>query len=80
MSVTVLGHQITWLEVKGFVKEAAAIAGVIVTIAHADHLTAFYDGLGVVSSLLLGISHTINTTTNATLKVKNADPTTPPGA
>lgn len=63
------GHKITWLEVKGFLKEVSAVVGVAVTVAHADHLTLFYQGLGLASSTLLVITHAINTKTNAALKV-----------
>lgn len=70
MGLTLFGHTITWLEVKGFVKEAGAVVGLVVTVAHADHLTAFYSGLGIASTTVLTISHWVNTQTNAVLKTE----------
>jgi hypothetical protein len=65
----IFGHQVTLAEVKVFVLEASAIAGEVTTLVHSEHLTAFYDGLGIVSSVLLAISHALNVKTNAAIKV-----------
>lgn len=79
MNLTVFGHKITWLETKNFLKEVSSVVGLAITIAHGNHLTAFYGGLGTASATLLTITTWVNVQTTAKIKVANATaPLVPP--
>jgi hypothetical protein len=70
---------ITWASVRSFIRQAAALAGLIVTIGNTDHLpTPVRTVLLAISGTLMSLEHYANAVNPAT--PPNSNPPAPPVA
>ena len=68
---------ITWASVRSFLRQAAALAGLVVSIGHTDHLPANIRAiLLAISGTLMSVEHYANAINPAT--PPNSNPPAPP--
>ena len=75
----------SWASIKSFLRQAASVAGLFVTVANTDHLpTSVRSVIAAVSGILLTVDHyvekTATVTPTATTTVTTLNPTPSTGA